>query len=329
MALNSVLVWRLGMAVALIAYGSLSTPAQSLSHRLLKHKSERRESFHYDGGVFLPVWNGGGLLVVEKNQSDEPTILRIDREGQQERIGFSFPGGRYFLLFDVAAGQDGTIAAVGSAYSKLGQPGFFLAKILPDRSRQLLVQLQGYLASVVTILPDGGMWTIGSLERPENPGVYEYNVLKRFDISGRQLGTARVNGRGILARGQDAATNSVLRSTKDRVGWLTNGSEYIEFAVDGHELGRYPPPPGPSPSVFDVTMALSSDNEVLVGARDNRDLKLWSLAREGRLWTAVELSGAKLTHWATLGFDAAEVVVADDSEASGITLSRFAYSAAQ
>jgi hypothetical protein len=72
--------------------------------------------------------------------------------------------------------------------------------------------------------------------------------------------------------------------------------KYIEFALDGRELGRFPPPPGPAPEVFETTVALGDDNDALVGTRAGDGLKVWSLDRRERSGKAVELSGGKLAH---------------------------------
>jgi hypothetical protein len=170
--------WGCGLAATLLFLSVASSPAQTQARRVLKHESERNEFFHYGGGVFMPAWEGGALLAVEDNNSDEPVIFGIDREGKMERIAFSVPGGRYILLAGLSGARDGTIAAVGSAYSSDGQPGAFLARITPERGRTILVELWPYVPFVVTILPDGGMWTIGYVKPPDNLGISEYNRAK-------------------------------------------------------------------------------------------------------------------------------------------------------
>jgi hypothetical protein len=152
-------------------------------------------------------------------------------------------------------------------------------------------------------------------------------VLKRFDSSGKLLATTPVQAKACPHLDPDAAHQSLMKSSKDRVGWLTNGHEYIEFGLDGRELGRYQPPPGPTPDVFDATLALSEDNEVLVGTRDGEVRKVWWLDREERSWKPVDLPGAKLTPWALLGFDGDRVVVIDGGHPNGATVARYSLSA--
>jgi hypothetical protein len=45
------------------------------------------------------------------------------------------------------------------------------------------------------------------------------------------------------AAGNEADSPSRLVSSNDRVGWMTNGSEYIEFSLDGTILQRFDGPP--------------------------------------------------------------------------------------
>ena len=108
MTLKTRAVWISGLAVALILLGGVSSPAQSQARRVLKHESERQELFHGHSMRFVPAWQGSALLGVEDgNPSDEPVIFGLDRDGLIERIGFSFPGGRYISIYGLAGARDG------------------------------------------------------------------------------------------------------------------------------------------------------------------------------------------------------------------------------
>jgi hypothetical protein len=328
MTLKTRAVWHSGLAAALILLCRVSSPAQTQAPRVLKHESERHELFQDDSMVFRPAWQGSAVLGVEGNRSDEPVIYGVDRDGRIERIGFSFPGGRYVFVGGLAGTRDGTVAVICSAYSNEGQPGTFLARISPDRSRKIVVRLWPYSPKAVTVSPDGDMWTVGFTKTPDNQATAEYNVLKRFDPSGKLLTTISVRARGGLVP-PDAVETSVLRAGKDRVGWLTNAYEYIEFGLDGREIGRFQPPPGSEPQAFGATLALSEDNAVLVGTGDSEAFRVWSLDREKHSWNAVEMPGAKPTGWATLGFDGDRVVLVHNRSISGATVARYSLSAAQ
>jgi len=148
--------------------------------------------------------------------------------------------------------------------------------------------------------------------------ISQYNVLKRFDASGKLLATSAINAKGNLSFQYEATEDSLLRSSKDRVGWLTRGNEYNRVGLDGRELGRFHAPTWSSPQSFETSFALGENNEVLVGTRDGDGLKLWSLDRDMHSWNPVELSGAKLSRYALLGFDGDGVVVVDGMNSTGL-----------
>ncbi len=317
---------NLGIA-AIILFGVFPSHAGSQSRRLLQHESERQALFQSETTVFQRAWEGQALLGVENNRSDAPIIFRIDREGRTERTQFAFAGARYIFIIGLAGGSDGAIVAIGSAYSDDARAGAFLARISPNRDGHVVVQLQPYLAKAVMIAPGGIIWTVGWVWDGET--VAQNNVIERFDSSGKLVGAAvpvAAHGRW-SSRNPDATENSILRCSKDRVGWLTNANQYIEFDLNGRELGRFPSPPGPAPQAFESTLALSEDNEVLVGTRDGKGMRVWMLNREKQTWEGVELAGARLTQWATLGFDGRTVVVVDGGTPWGATVARYTSSA--
>ena len=327
MAMRSHIIWRFGALAALILCCAAWSGAQPPPRRVLKRESERRVSFLNGSRFFMPSWQGRALLGMEINKVDEPVIVGVDQDGRTERIGFSIPGAGLIGILGLAGAGDGTIAAVGVAYDQDGQPASFLARIPPDRSRKLLVQLGLYVADAVTIAADGTMWTVGVVGGDKD--VTEYNVLKRFDASGMVLATKAVRAQGTGRRGRDATETSLLRSSKDRVGWLTNANEYIEFGLDGNELGRYPPPPGPPPTVFTTTFALSENNTVIVGTPGDTGVRVSLLNRKTRSWERVELPGAELPASANLGFDGDKVVVVDNGNGFDATIARYAFSASE
>jgi hypothetical protein len=326
MTLKTSAIWLAAVAVPIIC--GAPGAAQSLPRRVLRLESERHENFQYDGGMFWPVWQKGAVFVVTGNDSDEPVITGIDKGGHSEPIGFSFTGGRAFSVGGLAGARDGSIAVIGGCYSDEGQPATFLALIPPDRSHKVVVRLWPYVAHAVTFAPDGEMWTIGNVKTPENLGVSALNVLRRFSSSGKLLASFNVAVGGLWMGRQEAAQRSLLASSKDRIGWLTNANQYLEFDLNGRELGRYPPPAGPAPQAFETSMALSEGNDVLVGTKDGLNQKVWWLDRKGGTWVPVDLQGRKLKDRATLMFDGGTVVAVDELHASGATVSRYTFYAA-
>jgi hypothetical protein len=301
----------------------LAVAVQAQQGPLLSRESTHEVTFQDRGKALRPVWQCRGLLGVEENFTDEPIIFYTNDEGRTERIQLSIPGGRYLLIRGIAGSRDGSIAATFSAYNDAGQPGSFLALIRPDRSQQVVVRMWPYVADAATMGPSGQVFTIGRVRDGAGGRDSQHNVIKIFDAAGKLINTSV-----ILARGDpefssgDAGQASLLSSSKDRLGWLTNLNEYIEFRFDGSELHRFPAPPGRAPDPFG-TFALSSDNDVVVGTVDGDHLKLWSLQRLTGSWTALDISGTKPSTSALLGFDGQQLVIVDGRNSEGATISRY------
>src|SRR5258708_8980009 len=281
-------------AAASILFATISVPASSQT-LVLTHESEYQTHFQRPYSTSFGLsWEVNAYLCLEGHRTDVPVILRVKED--VDRIDFSIPNARYLSVTGLAATRDGSFAAVGNHLDNDGKISSFLVKIPSDRKENLVVHLQPYEPEAVTIAPDGGMWTVGRVwyrERLLSPT--EFNILKHFDSSGKLLTTKIVQAQGRSRYGRDAATNSFLRATKDRVMWLTNANGLIEFGAGGTELNRFDPPPGPDPGVFGSTFAVSEDNDVLVGKRDGNHLKGWRLDRAKRAWDEGQVAGAKLS----------------------------------
>ncbi|HVN06466.1 MAG TPA: hypothetical protein VMT86_18735, partial [Bryobacteraceae bacterium] len=248
--------------------------------------SETPAYFAAETSTFQFAWQGRSLLGIEGDRSDAPVIFSIGRDGQADRTELALANARYISVIGLAGAENGAVAAIGTALSEDGRAVSFLALISPDRQRRVVVRLQLYLPKAVAAAPNGVTWTAGWVWDGET--VSQDNLIERFDSSGKLLGLIPVSTHGRWSsRDEDAAENSVLRSSRDRVGWLTNANQYIEFDLNGHELGRYPPPPGPPPQAFESSMALSASNDVLVGTKDGHKMKLWLLDRQSRSWAPV------------------------------------------
>jgi hypothetical protein len=144
-------------------------------------------------------------------------------------------------LVDISASRAGEIAVIGSAYTSDGRGTTFVGRILADRQHQTITRVWPYCPMAVTFAADGTIWTIGHLKDDANTTIRAYSVLRRFDASGKMLGSTNVSLAERTTQGL-----SHLRSSPDRVGWLTHGLEYIEFSLDGNEIARYDGPEGAS-----------------------------------------------------------------------------------
>jgi hypothetical protein len=208
-------------------------------------------------------WSGGAYLAIQGHSSTAPMLLVYNKSGEMiQRVTIEIPGAGHLLVLNgwFARRADGYLAVVGTTSDQPLGAGF-LDIISPVAKSQTVVRLFPYGAEAVTFAPDGTIWTAG-IENHDDPGAsQDYLILRRFDITGKQLG-------GAVPRSEFPASSipvagSILVSSKNRVGWFSPfGHRYMEFTADGKELANYPL----SVSLVDVRgLALCDDNRVWMG----------------------------------------------------------------
>jgi len=304
--------------------------AQTPSPTLVR-KSERTEMFRSAENPFEPVWSGYALIGVRMNRTSRPTIWASSASGGIEDVQFTIPNAGQILVRGVAASLDHTILIAGTAIGGDSQGSGFIGIIPPDRSKKLIVRTTPYTAMAITVAPDGVIWTVGW---DKEDGKRVFNVLKRFNPSGTLLSSIHLTVRPIPGASiSDVAYASALRCSGDRVGWLTGASQYLEFSLDGREIGRFEPPPWhaekPVGSVLHVllNLALSENNEVVVAGLGPIS-SVWRLNRDARQWIPIDVSGEHLDRLAwLLGFDGNELIVDTKTSNRGEVVARFAISA--
>lgn len=283
----------------------LATSSSGQGQYAVSRKADRPEILRWDGQRPNPVWSGRALLYVELNRTSEPIIHAIRGDGQQEEVRFSIPEIRFVYVRELAGSGDGTVALCGSAYNGDSQGGSYLAIIPPIRAKAIVVRLVPYYPSVVTVAPDGTIWTVGyDGEKKQD------SVLKRFDGAGNLLLTVKLAATGRL--GTEAADASLLRAGKDRIGWMTSAYEYIEISLDGQEIGRYSGPPWHPLNPLFAALAIGEHGEVVASVRQDTQLSqlgLWVLDRKRRSWATVSMHGDVLgPATRLLGFDAGDLM---------------------
>ena len=247
-----------------------------------------------------PIWGGGALLGVESSEAKAPVLYVVDREGSREAFPFSIPESSLINILGIARADDGTIALCGGSVEITRTT--FIAILPPDRKRQKVIKTWPYHAEQIALAADGTLWTAGTLTNGSNTRAPASNVLRRYDRSGKLQASWTVNAKANAATEANTvdASSAYLLASLDRVGWLSNSGEYLEYALDGQELGRYPPPervisgpPGAGvsdqnakPHVLDA--ALSRNNELVIcvfRAGKTPAWQLWRLDRQARMWS--------------------------------------------
>lgn len=263
-----------------------------------------------------PIWAGGSLLGVEDSHTKAPVLYLVDRQGKRDEFLFSIPGSSLVGISGITLAQEGTIGLCGGVLSSEASGTRYIAVISPDHRQQTLIRTWPYQASQIALAPDGSIWTAGVITDDANTRIVTFNVLRRYDRSGKLLASWSVRANGRVMMGLDAvdASKHYLLASQDRVGWLAGGGEYFEYSLDGREIGRYAPPSG---VIFDwpgagstyshpsndadqlhvLSAALSLNNEMLLCGFKEGKVRVWQLLRldrQSRTWVAAtpEQNGA-------------------------------------
>ena len=228
-----------GRALAAVALASVAVPG--VVGQSGAFQPERDIPIRLEGAT---TWSWGALYGIEQDRSSEIALWRADREGSAEQIRFSIPGASWIDLNGRVAGTpDGGTVLAGSALSSDSRGASFIGRISPDGQRQTIIRVWPYVAGVIAVASDGVIWTVGYVKDETNRSstdVVSYNVLRRYDGAGNLLGSAVLHARSRWSKSPDDATlGSYLLPSANGMGWLTNGGEFIEFALSGAELARF------------------------------------------------------------------------------------------
>ena len=262
----------------------------------------------------FPKFSGQLLIWCENNFTSGPLIEIVDKNSVHDELLFSLPDGAKITISDMAAAVDGEIAIVGTAWTMDRPSRAFLVRISPDRQHQTITKLWPYHPEVVTFAPHGVIWTAGWVSDDDNLRVVTKHVARRYGSDGKMISETVIHV-------PDWRTGHVtyLVASQDRVGWFNDGS-YIEFALDGKEIAGYDGPEGDT--LHDLSgVALSDQNDVVVGRFSRKKAEFDLLDRENGTWIPASMEKERLPSWArVLGFDRATLVVT--SKTMGV-LSRF------
>jgi len=317
LALATVMVLGLGLAAGLLA--------QAVSGPVSAQPVFQREGEFSVDAISQPRWLGKFLVDVRDRESKSPLFEVTDSNGNKERVSFELPDTAFIQALRYNAGADGSIVAIGIALSGKNGGASFLAWIPPDRKSQTVIQTAPFVPEAVAVAADGSIWSVGTLFDDDKRRTIADNVIQRYATSGKLLFSVAVPGVNFPSETPgDATQNSTLQASKDRVGWFTSANQYLEFSLDGKEIGRYegPPIPRSSPNHND-RFALSVDNQAVLGivGSDMRSYSMAMLNRKDRVWVPVTLMDGEVqsVRERLAGFDGTELVTQSDKRAGIIT----------
>ncbi len=294
--------------------------------------AQRGLTLTVDGVPFLYPLNGimhwtGGRLAGCDSCVGKPVLWAVDRQGNRKAVELDIPGAGYVQARDVSAGTDGSLAAVGFAISDDSRTGTFLAWIAADASHQVITRVWPYSPQVVTVAPDGSVWTVGAMMNDNHRTVHP-NVLRHYTPAGQLLGSTIVQGVRKSNTGiYEVSAGSELMASNDRIGWLTGTLQYFEFSFEAVQLGTYNCPnlrfttPGDLPGI-----ALSSENDVLIGTQWQGPLSVLELDRPTGTWKPVPVRTDSGKTQRLLGFDGLTLVTS--AGGTSASMRRYDWSAA-
>ncbi len=301
-------------ATVLLVSASLSwmtVPANAQSSPALTVESEIQTS---EVWRTVPRASAGFVVGHHGDSTDAPVFYTIQRDGRRDEFQFTFDGARGILIDDYAVAPNGEIAVVGGAYTSAGRWASFVARISPDRQRRRVTRVWPFCPLAVTIAADGSIWGIGRLKNEAGTQDLDEPILRRYDGSGAMLTSARVPA---VRKYYSLAATRLLASS-DRVGWFTttlsssSRGEYIEFSLEGREIGRYDGPEGISYGEIGG-VALSPDNQLIVGIVSGGEGRFITLDRSSGTWTVVSMPDPAPLWLAVLGFDGETLVTAAEA----------------
>jgi hypothetical protein len=238
-----------------------------------------------------PVWNGGALISIEKDDSATPVIhLRTDRANARTPYVFSVAEANVIRVYGVARGSDGTLALAGIMHDKEGRGSGYIALIPPDRVGMRLIRTFPYVPFYITMGSGGSVWTAG-IElvngHEEDPLIDRARgALRHFDSSGKLIASlVPVSSMAVLDL--DSGINA-LASSRDSVGFFSrHAAAYFEVQPDGQlkryagiELGWFP--------VIGLTLTDNGEAYLSATTRDG-PANLYRLDRAKNTWVHVSL----------------------------------------
>jgi len=295
------------LLTAMLSSGAAQVAPQPTG-RLVAFDLERE--MYVSTWVHPPVWSGGLLLRFEDNLTSSPLIDIVDRNLKHDTLSFDIKGASMINIRSVAAGADGTILVGGSAFSPDSKRAGFIARISEDLKNRTIIQTEPFCAESVALATDGTIWAVGLIFDGAEGRNNTHNVIQRYDASGARLSSKQVpDAMAWTGTPVTADLASRLLASRDRVGWLTNASQYIEYTLGGDELNRFWPPEGMNQQGVLDGVALSSNNDLILGRKGARGTEFLALDRAAKAWHPVSLSGRTSDYGVSiLGFDSDTLV---------------------
>lgn len=283
---------------AVFALAWISTGADAPGIRLVRESGS--DTLH---GIADPThgamkWSHGAFLYKESG-TYPPAFYTLDREGNWiYSATFRGPNGAHVSSYDYDRGTDGSIVLSGAYSSDQGAVPF-LAWSSADGKTQRLVPTTPYFPYMLSVAPDGTVWTIGYEMinwDSKAPGLDpEAGVLRHFDASGGLLGSALPRSRFKTPYESFRLASGLLVAKGDRLGWYApreGSGQYVEVSTATMAVQSYPGlQPTPSRCDMAVGLAVSDSGVVTVQIEDRSPLArtTYSFDRATSKWVPLQV----------------------------------------
>ncbi len=186
----------------------------------------------------VPKWDRGVLL---DHGVEDGKIVVIGADGQvklQAMVGP--PGAQKVRISDVAQAPGGGFVAAVGVVVETGESRAYLAWLDAAGRTQKLEPLENAAAVGVEFAPDGTLWALVRKHDADDNEIAGYDMLQHYSAEGTTIGSA-LPRQSFPMDATYPAWFPCLRVTKDRVGFLSNGTnEWVEVSpTDGKLLGRW------------------------------------------------------------------------------------------
>ena len=193
----------------------------------------------------LPInWSFQGNPVPRFNSrllardGDHVTVRWFDSSGNMTSPRLAVPGVSALQVSDIASAPDGTIAISVRCADQDGRTAFSIIWLQPNGDVIRAVKMDSFIAYHIIFAPDGTLWVAGRgadslLQEPA-----AYDMLRKFDASGKLLASYLPRSAGPTSWVPGA--NSFLAATTDRMGvYSVPDNQWIEVASNGQVLGKW------------------------------------------------------------------------------------------
>lgn len=251
----------------------------------------------------FPIWTRGVFIAIANNRMASPVLRIFDRTGQEmSPIAFTIPGSSFVEINGVSRAEDGGLAVCGRAIDQDGREAGFVGWISSDHQSVRTFRTFPYIPYMLTIAPDGKIWTQGvemANGQDKDPAINRKNgVIRRFDSTSGQEATFFPQATVFSGKWMGLPNGRIV-SNKDRIGWYAAiAQEYFERTYNG-TVAVYPGFATANSRRRLTGLSLLDNEEVVASAQElvpgsGVQTFLYHLERKTASWVPLRIPNTKM-----------------------------------